>query len=89
MLDNINKTIVEQNKKFVVLINPKYITDNKNYDYSKSIDIKGTLRYFQNINKKNYVLIETSGQDNIQSIEVRINQDQLFINTLLNYFDMI
>jgi len=82
VLKELNKNIEEKQKKFVILTNN--IPPNKEeYDYNKSIDIKGSLRYFMNINKKNYLLVETSGQDNIQPLHVRIEQNKIIIDTIL------
>jgi len=82
VLKELNKNIEEKQKKFIILTNN--IPPNKEeYDYNKSIDIKGSLRYFMNINKKNYLLVETSGQDNIQPLHVRIEQNKIIIDTIL------
>ncbi len=91
MLDNVNKDITDMNKKFIILANPEIIKnkDNLNYDYSKSIDIKGSLRYYQKILNKDYILIETTGQLNIQPINLRLNQNRIFINKTLEYYQLI
>jgi hypothetical protein len=84
--DNINKNITDNNKKFTILIDESY-DDNKiktNPDkYGKNYDIKGTFRYYANLIKKNYLLIETSGQNDIQDLLTRTSQARVVIDTVL------
>ena len=88
LYENINKTIKDDYKKFKIFVNDdKYIKDN--HKYSQINDIKGSLRYYANINRKNYVLIEITGQNNIQTIDIRKNQADTFIIIVLKYFDLI
>jgi hypothetical protein len=88
-LDNINNTIDDNNKKFIILTqNYKKINTN-DYDYSESIDIEGSLRYYLNLINKNYILIETTGQNNIQPLETRINQCDIFIKILLKEYKLL
>jgi hypothetical protein len=87
-LNNINKTIQEDNKKFTILTNKEDLLKLDNYSYSESSEIKGSLRYYLNLLNKNYVLIETTGQNNKQKLNIRIKQNILFINILLQYFEM-
>jgi hypothetical protein len=90
LLDAVNKTIKDNNKNFIILTKDyKKYNETVNYDYSESIDIKGSLRYFENILNKDYILIETTGQNNIQPLDIRIKQCELFINTLLTYYNLI
>ena len=88
-LENINKTIYEDIKKFTILTNKEDLLKLDNYSYSESSEIKGSLRYYLNLLNKNYVLIETTGQNDKQKLNIRINQDRLFINKLLEYYDLI
>ena len=96
LLNNINLTINDNNKKFVVLADKKILSDNQNnikdsnnFDYSENINIKGSLRYYQQLLNKDYILIETTGQHNIQHLDVRINQNNIFIKNILEYYKMI
>jgi uncharacterized protein len=87
MYDNLNNDINEYNKKFTIFVNDnRYITNP--IRYSKINDIKGSLRYYANIMKKNYVLIEITGQNNIQTIEIRKKQADKILNVLFNYFNL-
>jgi len=52
-------------------------------------DIPGTLRWHCNGTNKNYILIETSGQNNIQPIDTRANQHLTMIIKALDTLDMI
>ncbi len=92
MLDNVNKTINDVNKKFIILADPEIIKNKlnySNYDYSKSIDIKGSLRYYQKILNKDYILIETTGQHNVQPLNLRMEQNKIFIEKTLEYYQLI
>jgi len=86
-LEQINKNIYENNKKFSILTSDEDLL--KLDGYSRDKEIKGTLRYYLNLINKNYVLIETTGQNNIQKIDVRLYQNRLFINELLRYYNLI
>lgn len=88
ILYELNKTIHDKQKKFIILTN-NIPSDEEKYDYNESINIKGTLRNFMNINKKNYILVETTGQDNIQPLSIRINQNNIIIKTVLKKFNLI
>ena len=88
LYNEINSTITDDSKKFIIFVNDdRYKQDNKKY--SQLNDIKGSLRYYQNINKKNYVLIEITGQNNIQTMEIRQTQATLILNSTLTYFGLI
>ncbi len=92
MLDNVNKNITDPNKKFIILADPEIIKNKlnySNYDYSKSIDIKGSLRYYQKLLNKDYILIETTGQHNIQSLNLRMEQNNIFIDKTLEYYQLL
>jgi hypothetical protein len=86
--DNINKTISDKDKKFIIFVNDNRYNTNPDI-YSKLNDIKGSLRYYANINKKNYILIEITGQNNIQTLDIRQNQGNIIINNVLTYFKLI
>lgn len=85
-LDNINKTIKEDDKKFTILTTNEDLLKLDKYGYSSSTEIKGSLRYYLNLLNKNYILIETTGQDNIQKLELRKQQAKIFINLLLTKY---
>lgn len=97
LLNSVNTTIDDNNKKFMILANKDLILANKsdksdksaNIDYSDSINIKGTLRYYQQILNKDYILIETTGQNNIQPLDVRIKQNNIFIYKILEFYNII
>jgi len=73
----LNKKIPEKNKKFHVI------------NYSKKDVINGTLsEYCQRINK-DYILIETTGQGDIQPLEIRVNQMKGTIDTLLKNLKIV
>jgi len=74
ILDNLNNTIIDENKKFTI-----------NFTSPR---IQNTLDYYCNEINKNYILIETSGQNDIQPLEIRTSQVLLVINTLINKLGM-
>ena len=69
---NINKTINEKNKKFVILKN-------------RSSDITGTLGNYCNKINKAYLLVEISGQYFAQPMKLRLKQVNIIINSILSY----
>lgn len=75
ILESINNIIYEDNKKFTL---------TKNLD-----KIDGTLLSYTNIVNKNYILIETTGQNNVQHIDIRIKQISTIINEVLQKLNMI
>ena len=54
-------SISNEKKHFTSLIDSKH-------------EIKGSLHYYANINDKNYILIETTGQNDIQPMNIRVQQ---------------
>jgi hypothetical protein len=84
VFDNLNNIINDNNKKFTILIDEDNNINKNPNKYGKNNNIKYTLRYYANLIKKNYILIETSGQDDIQDLDVRISQARIVIDTVLN-----
>lgn len=78
MLDNVNKTITNNNHKFNLLKKKK----NK-------CTPKGSLGCYCQKNKIDYILIETTGQNDIQKLEIRVNQDIIFLKTGLKELKII
>lgn len=76
IVDRINLGISEPLKKFSVI-------------WGASCKIPTSLNCYAAQNSRPYLLIETSGQNNIQPIEVREKQDRIVIHTVLEYFKMI
>lgn len=70
--ENINKNINDLSKKFIIL---------KNY----SCSISKTLACHREKNNKHYLLVETTGQNNIQKLSLRRHQIFTVINETLNY----
>jgi len=74
IIDQLNQTIDEDYKKFTI---------------NEDLDNLLTLRNFAKRCKKDYILIETVGQDNIQNIETRVNQNMIIIYHILLQYGMI
>jgi hypothetical protein len=70
LLSVINDTISDPDKKFTI-----------NFDSPR---IPNTLDAFAHAHNKNYILIETSGQNDIQPMETRVRQVLLVVNTVIN-----
>ena len=88
MKDMVNNTITNNIKKFIIRTdNSELLKDSVNY--LKKTNTKGTLSTYMNNCKKNYILIEITGQDSIQPLELRMNQGNIFINSVLSYYKMI
>lgn len=88
LFDSINKNLSGE-KRFRILTTEKNLI-NKNPDvYATEEDIRGSLCYYCNKLNKDYILIETTGQNNIQPIDVRVNQALTFIKNILEYYNVI
>ena len=72
-VNELNKYINDSDKKFIVL-------------YNRPCEIKNTLSCHSKKLFKHYILIETSGQNNIQPIEVRVNQAFILVDTILKNY---
>lgn len=72
LVDEINKTINDENKKFIYLNNSDY-------------DIKNSLRNYCYLNNKLYFLIEITGQNNKQPLELRKEQTRIILHKCLEY----
>lgn len=70
LADNLNNTIKEDHKKFVT------------NDISP---IKGSLREYANAINKHYILVETTGINNIQPLAIRVEQHTKIITDAINY----
>lgn len=76
-------------QKVVDLLNLKINEDNKKFEIGSFKTKRHSLReYCSKINKP-YILFETTGQNNIQSLNVRLNQTYTFILYMLSIYDMI
>lgn len=72
--DNLNYTISNKNLKFSFLKKPCRIQNSFGcYNYKKN---------------KRYILIETSGQDDIQKLSLRQEQVKIVIDTVLNFYNV-
>ena len=90
LCDTINENIIIDYKKYKIITLDKYLVNKYPNKYSfKNNLIKGSLLYYANLIKKNYILIETTGQNDIQPLNIRVAQDTQFINLVLKYFNII
>lgn len=95
---NINKkslgttiSYTTENSKLLALeiidkLNDDIKEDYKKFSLNEDKDELLTLRNYAYRHNKDYILVETTGQNNIQKIETRVNQNMTIIqNVLLNY----
>jgi predicted deacylase len=62
---------------------------NKQFILRDWPDLPGTFRWFCDRQNVPYILIETTGQDDIQPIDVRVKQDLVLLIAALQKLDMI
>jgi len=74
VVNNLNKIIDIDYKKFKINHNKK---------------ISGTFREYADINKFNYILVETTGQKDVQPLNIRKEQCINIINSVLENYNMI
>jgi predicted deacylase len=87
MMDNVNLTISNSKKKFIIRTDDAVLLKKSNY--KKKTDIDGTLSTYMNSKNKDYILIEITGQSLIQSMDLRVEQAMIFIKTVLSYYNLI
>lgn len=75
IVKRINQTIIDNKKKFTFS--------------AKHEEIDGTLGVYCKNTNKNYLLVEITGQNDIQPIELRVNQVIFIINILLEKLGMV
>ena len=88
MKDMVNRTITSDMKKFIIRTDDSELLKNKQ-DYMKKTNMSGTLSTYMENSKKNYILIEITGQNSIQPLELRIAQGSIFIESILSYYQII
>jgi hypothetical protein len=71
IINNLNKIIKKEDYKFILL--------------DDICDIDSTLGCYSNNNNMNYILVETTGQNDIQPLEIRHAQIKNVIDTVLNH----
>jgi hypothetical protein len=95
ILKKLNENIKNNDNKFTLLTSEKMneiISKTgvlEKGEYSQKNDIFGSLSFFCNVERKNYILVETTGQDDIQPLKLRLQQNNTIIISVLRYFDMI
>ena len=88
LLDTVNQNIQDKDKKFMILTNNKDLLKLDRYGQSESTEIAGSLRYYLNLINKDYILVETTGQNNIQPLTIRVNQTLMIINKVLTHYKL-
>jgi predicted deacylase len=76
ILNDVNDSIMDDAKKFVSV------------DIEKN-DYFGTLSQYARNNNKKFMLIEITGQNDIQPLDTRINHGYLLIESMLKHYNLI
>jgi hypothetical protein len=86
-----SKHTVEMAKKIVDKLNKDIKSDKLQFSvWTKwKEEKKGTLRYYCKLLNKKYILLETSGQNNIQDIRIRKEQVKTTVNHVLKSMEII
>lgn len=79
----------ELSKKLINKLNDKIKDENKKFLLNNENDELLTLRNFSSRKGKNYILVETTGQSNIQPLDLRVEQNMLIIENFLLDLNMI
>lgn len=83
------KISYEVSKYIIPNINSNISEDYKKFDIIQNDGIDYTLRDYISKNlKKDYILVEITGQNDIQPLEVRKNQALTIISSVISYFKM-
>lgn len=85
--EKLNKNLREH-KRFKILTSDRDLLRDEDI-YTNNKEIKGSLRWQCNLLNKNYILVETTGQNNIQPMEIREGQAMTIINHILENYDMM
>lgn len=83
---NINKNVRDS---IIELLNENITVEYKKFRESNAKIIPYSLRDYANKINKEYVLIETTGQNNIQHLSIRINQCLVYIAFFLKHYEII
>jgi len=89
LFTDINLTVTDDYKRYRIITDNEDLVKSNPDMYLKNENIKGSLRYYTNLLNKDYILVETTGQNDIQPLNVRIKQSTDIINTVLTHFDII
>jgi len=81
--NSVNDIIKYPIQKFAILIDNKKLIKSKPDKYFSNTNIIGSLRNYCDLIKKNYILIETAGQNDVQDLSVRVHHNRVFIDSLL------
>lgn len=63
--------------------------EKKWYKNDIKIEVSNSLRELAMKNKKKYILIETTGQNNVQPLHVRMKQNNIILNYILKVYGVI
>tara|TARA_B100001093_G_scaffold340017_1_gene324796 strand:+ start:1991 stop:2686 length:696 start_codon:yes stop_codon:yes gene_type:complete len=80
--DNTKKDILDT-------INSDITTDYKKFIESKKDIIPYSLRDYAKIKNKTYILLETTGQNNVQPLNLRVNQSLLYTLFFLRHYKVM
>tara|TARA_B100000925_G_scaffold283807_1_gene258073 strand:+ start:1297 stop:1971 length:675 start_codon:yes stop_codon:yes gene_type:complete len=84
--ENIDSSV---KSKILNILNSDIDIDYKKFIESKKDIIPYSLRDYANRKNKKYILLETTGQNNVQPLELRIRQSLLYILFFLKHYKTI
>lgn len=90
-VDELNQTIVEKPRGGTRqdLLDMMSLSDFKWQSRTDWPELAGTLRWHADNHKIDYILIETTGQDNIQPMPVRVRQHLILVKSFLRQLGML
>ena len=89
IVTELNKSIYEDYKKFRIYTSDKNLISSNPSLYVTQKEIKGSLSYFANILNKNYILVETTGKNKVEPLEVRVSKDNFICDMILKKYNIV
>lgn len=89
IVNNLDIKIDKDYMKYRIYTDNQDLIKSNPYLYQEQHKIKGALSYYCQLLGKNYILVETSGQNNIIPLDTRIDQNNTIINEVLLNYNMI
>ena len=89
IVNDLDQKITQDYMKFRIYTDNNDLLKNNPDLYQEQHKIKGALSYYCELLGKNYMLVETSGQNDIYPLNSRVEQNEIIINDILQNYNMI
>jgi hypothetical protein len=89
IVNDLDKKIDKDYMKYRIYTDNEELLKSNSDLYQNQHKIKGALSYYCQLLGKNYILVETSGQNNIMNLDTRVDQNNTIINDVLSNYNMI